>query len=286
MAVPTRAKRLLGQTLDKLREDAGLTNAAMALALKVSDTTITRYLTGEMQGPWTNYLEFVRLCGGDEGDLAEVSRLYDQTKDEAPPLRLPSSTPKAFRRLINEERTARKIRTVQSIVFPGLLQTREYAQALFDAGNRFNDPRSRVDGALSVRLQRQERLLEGSADPVQYHAILDEAVIRRSTGGPAVMASQLEHVADLIRAERIKAQVVPFVAGAYGLTTGGCVIVDYEVSETSGVYLEYPLGGAWVEDPEDVRRFTTMFEDAERVALSTDKTMELITQQIRAVASP
>lgn len=281
MAVPTRAKRLLGEELERLRKDANLSIADLVEALKVTDSTITRYLSGEMLGAWGNYREWVRVCGGSEADLADVSRLYDQAKDEPPPLRLPSSTPKAFRRLVNEERNARKIRTIAPLFVPGLLQTREYAQAQFDAGHHFNDPRSRVDGALSVRLQRQERLSESSANPLEYHVILDEAVISRQVGGPAVMANQLEHIADLIRAKRITAQVVPFEAGAYGI--GSCVIVDYAEGEQSGVYLEYPLGGAWVEDTSDVRRFTTMFEDAERIALSTDKTMDLLTQKIRAV---
>jgi hypothetical protein len=78
----------------------------------------------------------------------------------------------------------------------------------------------------------------------------------------------------------ITVQVIPFQAGGYGAMAGSCVIVDYlEPDDPPGVYLEYPAGGNWVNNPEDVTRFTTMFDEVTRLAHTPADTVTLIHQQ-------
>jgi hypothetical protein len=67
--------------------------------------------------------------------------------------------------------------------------------------------------------------------------------------------------------------------------SGSCTIVGYpEPDETPGVYLEYPASDAWVDDAEDVSRFTTMFDDVSAQALSPAETSQLIRRRMRALA--
>lgn len=69
--------------------------------------------------------------------------------------------------------------------------------------------------------------------------------------------------------------------------SGPCAIIGFgEPEDTASVYLEYPAGGAWVENPEDVQRFTTVFADVSELALSPEDSSELIRQQIEASKNP
>jgi transcriptional regulator with XRE-family HTH domain len=284
MTAPTRAKRRLGALLLELRGRTGKSTVEVAEHLKTANSSVSRYESGLVLPVWSTVLNLVNLYGGSAAEITTASQLWEDAKDEAPPVRLPAGTPKSFRRLVNAEREAKSVRTLAPIVMPGLLQGEPYAQALFAAGHRFHDPDSRVDGAINVRLARQQRLEEKDPIPLAFHAVLDEGVIRRQVGGPAVMRKQLLHVLMLIERPNVTVQVVPFEVGAYGLSAGGCVIVDYPGDDDPpGVYLEYPAGGAWVENVDDVQRFTTMFDDAVLTALTPADTVELIHQQIRAL---
>jgi hypothetical protein len=284
MAGATPARDVLGKFLAGLAKRSDRSPAEVAAVVKLSTSTLNRYFAGELLGAWGTYKDMVVLYSNDPTDLATAERLWEQARDEPKPMRLPATTPKAFRRLINDEHVAWRVRTFQRIGLPGHVQTREYATALFNAGHRLHDPRLSMDGALSVRLGRQERLQPDHPAHLELHAVIDEATLRRQVGGEEVMQAQYRHLLTLAERSNVKLQVVKFSAGAYGLSNGGCVIVDHK-DETSGIYLEYPLGGAWVDNPEDVRRFTTMYEDAERVALSPDDTAKFIRQLLGTAAS-
>ena len=114
--------------------------------------------------------------------------------------------------------------------------------------------------------------------------MLDEAV-RREIGGPEVLREQLEHLRELAERPNITLQVIPYTAGGYGTMNGSFIIIDYPESETvPGVYLEYPAGGEWVDNADDVQRFTTTFDQAAARALSPADTTHLIEQQLEALA--
>jgi hypothetical protein len=131
----------------------------------------------------------------------------------------------------------------------------------------------------------RQKPLEGP-DPMLLHALIDEAAIRREIGGPDVFREQLEHLLTVADRPNITLQVVPFIAGGYGTMNGSFIIVDYpEPDDVPGVYLEYPAGGAWVDDEKDVQRFTTTFDQATAQALSPADTTKLIRGQLEALTT-
>lgn len=283
MAAPTRAKRRLGAFLLDLRTAARKTTLDVALHLKTSDSTVSRYESGHVLPVWSTVLNLINLYGGSAEDLTQASRLWEDARDEAPPVRMPASTPKSFRRLVNAEREATAIHAYGPIVWPALLQRPPYASALIEAGLSFHGHADRgASDAVNVRMNRQ-KLLE-RAD-LEYHVIVDEAVIRRVVGGPEIAHQQIEHVMNLMERPNVTVGVVPFSAGAYGLSNGPYVIVDHPgatADEPGSVYLEYPAGGAWVENGVDVKRFTTMFQETS-AALDPSTTVDLLHSQLRAL---
>lgn len=281
MAAPTRAKRRLGAYLLQLRTDADVSALDAAAELKTSDSTVNRYESGHVLPVWATVVTLLSLYRAADDSSVRAAELWEEAKDEPKPVRLPAGTPPSFRRLVNAEREAEWIKELAPNVMPGLLQTEPYARALVAAAHHFNDPKMRVDGVIATRLARQKNLV--GPDALRLHAIIDEAVIKRNVGGAAVMREQLGQLLALGEKGNISLQVMPFEVGAYGTMSGACTLVGYPGSEESGVYLEYPAGGAWVDNGDDVQRFTAMFKEASSAALAWADTANLIQRQIRAM---
>lgn len=92
------------------------------------------------------------------------------------------------------EARAEEIRSFDGLVLPGLLQTREYAEATI----RAVDPTAPVDQTerwVEFRMKRQQVL--AAEQPPHLAAVLDEALLHRPVGGPETMRAQLAHLADL-----------------------------------------------------------------------------------------
>ena len=278
---PTRAKRRLGRFLADLREREEVSAPEAARELKTSKSTLLRYEGGAVMPVWSTVQSLLRLYNASTDEHQDAERLWQEAHDDAPPVRLPATAPSSFRKLVTAERDAASERTLAPLVVPGLLQTERYIRALMDAAGRFREPGTRVDTVISSRIARQGRL-EGR-DPLNLHVLLDEVVIHREVGGPDVMREQLGHLLDIGKRPNITLQVIPFSMGAYGTMAGDCTIVSYpNRDEPPNVYLEYPAGGAWIEDGEDVQRFVNMFGDVSAAALQPDASADLIRRQIGA----
>lgn len=282
VAAPTRAKRRLGTFLAGLREREDVSPLDAAAELKASKSTLLRYEGGDVMPVWSTVQSLLRLYHASDDQHRQAEDLWQEAHDEPPPVRLPAGTPTSFRKMATRERDAEAIRAIAPLVVPGLLQTEPYARALMTAGRRLFAVPSRADSAVSSRLARQKRL-EGH-DPLRLHAILDQGVITREIGGAEVMVDQLAYLLDVGTRSNITLQVVPFAVGAYGPMAGACTIVGYpDPGEPANVYLEYPAGGAWVEDVDDVAKFVGVFDDVTKLALSSDNTADLIRQQKEAL---
>ena len=130
----------------------------------------------------------------------------------------------------DKEAQARRLRSFQPLVVPGLLQTETYARAILST--RMGATREELDDAVAGRMERQ-RILEREHPP-ELWVILDEAVLRRPVGGPDVMREQLARLVEAGQRPNIAIQVVPFGAGAHeGLRGGAFVVADFDGAATS-----------------------------------------------------
>ncbi|MCX4654961.1 helix-turn-helix domain-containing protein [Streptomyces microflavus] len=152
-----------------------------------------------------------------------------------------------FPEYVGLEGRAAEIRLFEVGVIPGLLQTREYAQALADgAVDRGVITREQADERVSFLMTRQEALLR-DVPPVLI-AVLDESCILRPVGSPEVMAAQLQYLIDFAAQPHTTLQIAPFSIGERRpfnrlvnlLTLQDRSVVSYVESETQG-YLDREL---------------------------------------------
>ncbi|MEU8096200.1 DUF5753 domain-containing protein [Streptomyces rubiginosohelvolus] len=139
------------------------------------------------------------------------------------------------------EGRAAEIRLFEVGVIPGLLQTREYAEALDNAAvARGVITPEQAEQRMALLMERQSALLRTA--PPMLIAVLDESCIRRPVGGPAVMDAQLQHLVDFAAQSHTMLQIVPFSVGEHRpfnrlvnlLTLQDRSVVSYVESETQG----------------------------------------------------
>jgi hypothetical protein len=142
------------------------------------------------------------------------------------------------------ESRAQEIRTFQAVVVPGVIQTRDYAEALIRAA----DPDAsdeQIGRWVEVRMTRQQLLSQ--EEPVRLAAILDEAVLRRKVGGGRVMRAQLQHLVELADRPNVEILVLPAEAGAHASPDGSFEVFEMAEPYPDAGYCQTPAGEVYVE---------------------------------------
>ena len=184
----TNPAAFLGGELRRARVAAGFSSQdALAAKLGFDRTVVAKAETGE-RPPTVDVLSaWCQACGLDDelfGRLAVLARRAD------------GPVPTWFEDWLQAEGEAQSLRIWSPMLIPGLLQTAEYARALFLAAQ--SDTSDDVIGALvAARLERQAIL--DRADPPDVVVVLDEMVLHRLIGSPQVMHDALANVAELSR---------------------------------------------------------------------------------------
>ncbi|RAJ39644.1 helix-turn-helix protein [Kitasatospora sp. SolWspMP-SS2h] len=176
---------------------------------------------------------------------------------------------------IGLEAEASSIRAYESSFVPGLLQTREYAEAVVAGTQPDTDPtaiRRRVD----VRLKRQHRI-NGEDQLGSLWVVIDEAVLRRQVGGKRVMAEQLYQLVELGERANINLQVIPFSHGSHPGMTGTFSLLEFpESADSTVVYFEGVTSDLYLEKDADVRRYTNLYDHLRAAALSVAESRSMI----------
>ncbi|MGA5164913.1 MULTISPECIES: helix-turn-helix domain-containing protein [Streptomyces] len=157
-------------------------------------------------------------------------------------------------------------------IVPGLLQTAPYARAVILASNPFASD-DQIEEKVVARMERA-RLLKDPAKP-EYWVILHEHVLRPPTGGPSVMAEQLEHIAALARSRRVLAQVLPAAAGAHALMGRMLTLMQFEDAPPTA-YTEAVYSGNLLDDPALVKRVQAAYDLLRASALAPEASLTLI----------
>lgn len=116
---------------------------------------------------------------------------------------------------------------------------------------------------------------------IRLWAVLDEAVLRRRVGGRAVLAAQLEHLVNTAELPHVTLQVLPEEAGEHAALEGSFMILGFsEPADLDVVYLDAATGGVYVEKPDDIERYTAVFDHVRAAALGPKESIALIERKM------
>jgi transcriptional regulator with XRE-family HTH domain len=254
---PTGRRRRLGAELRRLREEAGLTIDRVAEALECSPSKVSRIETGQVSATPRDVRDILGLYRVDDARLEAMVQVAREARQRGWWQKF-VDVPDGVPAYVGLEAAATSIDVYMSLIVPALLQTPDYARAVI-AAVRPDLPASEIDRRVELRLRRQE-LLEQERPPVM-RVLLDDTLLRRPVGGPAVLAAQRRRL--LADADRpaITIQVLEVAAGAHAGMDGPFTIFGFPApAERDVVALDSAADALYLEGPEDVARYRRVFE--------------------------
>lgn len=273
---PSIRRRRLSSELRRLRSEAELT-----LAEAATQTGLSKSNLGKMEQAESKTVP-----------AAALDKLLDLYKVEEPETRSAMHALardakqrgwwSKYKSLFDDDRAlpdfeaeASTIRTFEALCIPGLLQTPEYAHALFEGGRYTSLPE--IERRVAFRMARREVL--NRIQPVRLRAVLDEAALRRVIGGPTLMRAQLMHLLHMAEMPHVDVQVVPFRSGSHaGLTAPFAILDFHDPRDSPIVYVGTIAGSVFFEQGEEVERYNVTYGDLQGSALSTKQSAALINE--------
>lgn len=280
---PTTLRRQLGAELRRLRSDR--TVADVAAQLGWSESKLSRIETAHTGIRPKDLDRLLEAYGLAEDVRARIRALAGQARQRAWWEAYGDVLPNAYETYIGFEAEAIGILTFEALLIPGLLQTDEYARAVFVAdgrrydGRRFDD--AEIDQKVQVRMARQAVLTRQPAPDVV--AILDEGALRREIGGPAVLRRQLNWLNEAGQRANITIRVLPFSVGAHSALAGSYTILRFTGGEQPLVYCEGRTGGVFRTRQEEVEGYLASFDGLRDAALTPPDSARYVSNLVSAL---
>jgi len=270
---PTVRQRQLGIRLRELRLERHLTVENVAKQLLCSPSQISRIETGTRRATLRDVRDLAALYEVSPSTAADLMNLAKGAREvgwwaEYDDLKLDP--------YIGLEQEAAAITCFSMFFVPALLQTEDYARTII------KDVIPQIDPAIHeqrvrARLRRQQ-LFEREKPP-NYRALLDEAILRRPIGGPAVMAAQLEKIVRISKDSRMSIQLIPFEAGLRGVADSNFVLLEFDAPWLHPVvFVEVLTTNLLQERDGEIARYREAIECLEDSALSPKKTIEWVSE--------
>lgn len=225
---------VFGRQLKLFRERAGMDRTKFGSLTGYSASTIAAFEQGRRIPP----PKFI-----DRSDeVLDAGGVLSASKEEVARAQYPAF----FRDAAKLEAEAIELHVYDTQLINGLLQTKEYARAVFEMWQPLLDEEV-IEQRVAARLARQEVFTRRPAPHLSF--VIEEAVLLRPIGGDAVWRGQLEHLMLMAERRNVVIQVMPLarqehagLAGPFTLMENkdGRRIAYTEVQGDSRVHMERP----------------------------------------------
>ncbi|MFF2025970.1 Scr1 family TA system antitoxin-like transcriptional regulator [Streptomyces sp. NPDC058171] len=221
-----------GARLRSAREARGWRQQDLAAAVKYTSGHVSAVETGR-KIPTLRFSRRADVALGLTGTVDTFERAFREMYH--------GSLLEGFPEYVGHEGRAAEVRLFESMLVPGPLQTREYAQALENSTVQRGDITPEQATERVEFLMERQSALHRTPSPLVF-AVLDESCLRRSIGGPAVMEAQLARLIEFAKQSNTSLQVSPFSMGerqpfsrlVHLLTLPDRSLMSYVESQTQG----------------------------------------------------
>jgi hypothetical protein len=276
---PIVQRLIFGAQMAELREAAGLnvdqanTAIGKALAENKAGRGWYRGKLGKVENGDLNLtdaeLDVVFGLYGVSGPKSDEARLLAvEARRKLASARVPDHN----RKYVWFERAADELWQYYASSVPGPLQTAEYALAQMSTSLVI--PPVDMLTIAGDRVARGDRFLN---DPARkLHVVLEEAAVRRPIGGPEVLAGQLDRLLAFAEAPNVDLRVVPQWSGGHAAVEYTFTLLYIARARARIVYVEGLTSADYLARPAHTQTYNLAFESAQRTALSTADTVDLL----------
>ncbi|MEV6453283.1 helix-turn-helix transcriptional regulator [Streptomyces anulatus] len=227
----------VGRQIKAWREAAGMRACELGLALGYGEDLVYK-VEGGRRIPRPEFMDGVDRAVGAGGKLAAM-------KSDLAEVRYP----KKIRELAKLEAAAVEVLAYGNSSVHGLLQTTEYARALFSMRQPAY-PQEEIERAVVARMARHAIFERSPAPTLGF--VLEEVVLRRPLGGKMVLRRQLEHLLSMSELRNVTVQVMPLDREEHAGIDGEIQVLKFKDGTAVG-RSEGAFGGRPVSEPKHVR---------------------------------
>ncbi|WP_280389475.1 DUF5753 domain-containing protein [Nocardia wallacei] len=277
---PTVARWELVLRLRELRERRGFDSATFAKRVGFTPANWSHVEKGRRVLTLTTIGPVLDLLEVGDGDRDELLSLLTASKDRGWWAKASAVLGPELQRYYGMEYGADSIRSYDSLVVPGLLQTEAYARALISADVMIRPVL--VEQLVAVRMRRQQQLR--GPDRARLTAVVSEATLLQQIGGAEVLRGQLEYLLELLEdLDTVEVRVIPFSAPAGAMLGGSSFhLLDFAgATLPTFAWAESAVFGGAVENPDQVRDLAFAYARALDQSLSRTESLALIRKHAR-----
>ncbi|WP_173155131.1 helix-turn-helix domain-containing protein [Phytohabitans suffuscus] len=233
----------------KLRIAAALSVETVVSEAEWSTSKLVRIENGQVGISKADLSELLRIYGTtDQNYIDELQELARVSRQRMWWSEFQRFLPATYQEFIGAEFDASRIRYIQPLIVPGILQIASYAETINVATTPGTADPEVTQKRVEARMRRQTELFQRRGS-VEIIAVLDEAVLRRPVGGAETMRQQLDHLARIAEEEAITLVVLPFSVGPHLGMLGPFTLLEYEDPQDADiVYLENANAGLILRD--------------------------------------
>lgn len=192
----------------RLRERLGPTAEEIAGRLGWSTSKLSRIENARIGVRVSDVRLLLELYEVDEGHMGEILALAQATTQRGWWADYRDVFSDKFAAFVSLEDEAGAALNFASYTIPGLLQDAEYAHHVLASAKVITvDSPHKIARRLEARMRRQELL--SRANPLNFSAVIDESVLLRLIGSPAVMRRQLDKLVKMASQRNVNLYVLP-----------------------------------------------------------------------------
>lgn len=243
----------LGVRLREIRREAGLTVRQLAEACDWAPSKISKLENGKQTATPVD-LERWSAAAGQPWVAAELKgRLRGLETAYRSWRRQLAAGHRPVQDALNVEyERSMVLRAWEDAMVVGVLQTADYARAIFQAYADLNQSVQDVEEAVRARARRQETLY---APGRRYRIVMGEAALHARVCPPSVLAAQLDRLAGVIGLDTVELGIVPLGARVKIPPANGFWIYDERL-----VIVEDWHAELWLDSTEDVALYVRVWE--------------------------
>lgn len=255
---PNMAARQLGRRLAALRMQARLTQEDMAAELDVSVATVVRIEAGTTSVRKERVLLWCQHCRTAPAEATALMSLAEATRRKG--LYQDSAViPDWFGLYVDMEASCAEIEAWEPDSVHGLLQTEDYARALFGIAHANPDIR---EALVRNRLQRQERVI----GPRRVTILMGWEALEIEVGSAEIMRAQVRHLRSLAGESNCYIGILTWQAG-HRQTRGPFTILSFADSQDPDIaYVENDTGAVYLEKRNELEVYRQSFACLHRLS--------------------
>ncbi|MFI5806341.1 helix-turn-helix domain-containing protein [Streptomyces sp. NPDC051561] len=252
--------KTVGRQLKLWREQAGMTQAELGAAIGYSEEQVSSVERGR-RAPKAEFLRAADEALGAGGILVAFAEDVARAK-----------YPKKVRDLAKLEDEAVEIGAYSAHNIQGLLQTEEYARALFRMRRPVFDS-EHIETQVAARLARQEIFKRWPSPILSF--VQEEVTLRRTLGGRGVQRKQLERLLEVGQLRNVEIQVMPTVCEDHAGMGGQFRLLSAR-NGSKAAHLEVQQLSRVLTEPKDVQLLETRYGIIRAQALTPRESLAFI----------